>query len=140
MATFNSDQVTKLLANPPRRLPAQDGYAPSFKLNFTFNTGATGMPTTAAVTQLVKLPNGSRIADYWFGFQAMGAGITLDLGITGDTQRYLAALSIAAAGEKRAAFVKDKMPDQTAIANDTTFLVGTWGGGTAAASQVIQGW
>jgi hypothetical protein len=144
MATVNSDQVAGIggVSATPRKVYERDWLGTSRKQSFTYTVPA-GNQAIGDILRAVKVPKGSFIVDFWFGFEAMttGAGAaSADVGLTADGQRYLTGLSIDAAGEKRAAFVLDKMPDRAVIADDDTFFIFTVATEAWAATKKIQGW
>lgn len=144
MATFNFDQVAGLpvASTAPRKMYERDSLGTSRKLSFTYTVPA-GTQLVGDIGRAQKVPLGSYIVDFWFGFEALSSGAGTagaDVGLTGDGQRYLTALNMDAAGEKRAAFVLSKMPDRTTIADDATYFILTVTGEAWAAAKNIQGW
>lgn len=142
MATVNSTQVAKLVGSAPRKLYERDSLGTSRKLSFDYTVPA-GDQAINDILRCVRLPRGTYPVDFWFGFEALttGAGAASgDVGITGDGTRYLTAFDMDAAGEKRAAYVKSKMPDRTVIADDVTYFIMTVKTEAWAATKVIEGW
>lgn len=151
MATVNSDQWVKAFIVDPAfkhqvtRVHGRDWDTKRIHMTFTY-TVPTGNQAVGDILRTVPLRPGAMVVDYWFGWEALttaGGTAGADVGITGDGQRYLTALNMDAAGEKRAAFVKDKMPDRTPVpmgAADATAFILTVTGEAWAAGKTIQGW
>lgn len=141
--TRPEDSVTKK-AVAARVIPARDWNQKPQTRNFSY-TVPVGNQTVADILRAVLIRPNEIVKDFWFGFEALSSGggtAGADVGLTGDGQRYLTALNMDAAGEKRAAFVVDKMPDRTPVAQGTADV---WfelkvTGEAWLAGKKIQGW
>jgi hypothetical protein len=148
MATVNSDQVMAQIINDPafkyqvKRTHSRDWNAKRLHYTSTYTVPAGGQ-AVGDIIRLVILQPGAVVVDFWYGWEAMSSGAGTagaDFGITGDGQRYLTALNMDAAGEKRAAWVLSKMPDRTPVPQGTdTFFIATVTGETWTAGKTLQG-
>lgn len=93
MATFLSDQLTNLAANPEVKI---DSSAAGGKLRVKHFTW-TGDAAQNDFVQLVNLPKGARIYKGRIDFTDFGTGVTLDIGDGTTENKYLSAADVATA-------------------------------------------
>ena len=149
MATFYSDQITKLDQTVPRtKLPAKEGYGRMRLIHFSYRTPASGMPTTTDTVQLCRIPAGAKLAGLYVANEALStaAGTAgADFGDSGDPDRIVAALDMDAAGSRFVAIRNDSAaPSATVLGlgyeyTAETVLLATPTGEQWAASKNIRG-
>ena len=94
MATLYSDIITSLRASPVVKPDSGQSNGKVRTQVFSW----TGDAAQNDLVELVKLPVGARILTASVNYTAFGASVTLDVGDSTTENKYLSALSVAAAG------------------------------------------
>jgi hypothetical protein len=96
MATFNSNQLDRLLSTPVVHIRSDEhGRVRAAYWEFPKNT--TDAPLTTDSLQFVRLPPGARIIGGQFFNEVITAAATLSIGIAGATTKYVTTQAISAA-------------------------------------------
>lgn len=136
MTAFKSTQETKRTATPPKMLSTDEMKGRIRVAYFDFTTPADGVAIGDTV-DLVTLPKGARILGGRSAYEAMGAGATMQIGVSGDADKYFAAASVAAAGN--AAIAADVATNTGDVLADETTVFATAGGANWAAGKRLCG-
>ena len=96
MAAFNSTQYALYAATPRLLVPGREWGVKPLRYWFDFLSAAT--VNIADTINLVVVPAGSRVVSGTIAQDVATASVTVSIGITGSTARYLSASSWAAAG------------------------------------------
>jgi len=138
MVTFNSTQVADLIAIPAVMQRPRDLHG-RVRVGY-FNYTVVNTENDGDIIRLVKLPKGCRVLDFFFYIEDAGVSSVVGCGITGDTSRY-GDYDAEGGDSHRAVGLADKVPDDTAIADDITyFVMEVESADFANAGSTIIGW
>lgn len=138
MAIVKSDQLTNKDATPPVHLKANEEHGRLRVLHFTKTVANPTDMTIGDFCELVELPAGSRVLLGRVGWEAMGTGATMDIGISGTEDKYLAAENVAAAGQ--AFFASTLGQNMGAEETDKVRIRAKAEGADFTADKKIEGW
>jgi hypothetical protein len=147
MANFFSDQITKLDQTVPKQLVQANEFGGRMRIAyFTYKTPAAGMPTVADVIQLVRLPKGARVLEYYRNGEAMttaGAAAGASIGTAASATAFVTTDNYDAAFNGFAVLNFDPtVPPVTGYGVELlaeTTIIATVTGEQWAASKVIRG-
>jgi len=133
MATFNSLQMTP--PTYPVSGPTGDGRSVQ-SARGEFNLGAQSAGALAAgdVVRMFRVHRNFRVKSGWIKFDALGAGVTVELGDAGDSTRYFPATSAATAGQVTAIDPKGRDFNNAGF---TTVILTVRGATTNTTGQII---
>lgn len=144
MTTFYSDIRANTLSVPPVRVKANKLGGRLRFIEATYTAPATGTPQIGDVIQFARLSTGARIVPHLsrLDFSAGTASSTLAIGDAVTSNRYLAATSIASAGNAALttpsnAAASYETTDVSLTSTDDGHIIGTVAGAAVAANQVI---
>jgi hypothetical protein len=133
MATFNSVQMTPPAY--PVSGPTGDGRSvQSARGEFNLGAQSAGALAIGDVVRMMRVHRNFRVKTGFLKWDALGAGVTVELGDAGDSARYFPATSAAAAGQLAALDVKGRDFNNAGF---TTILLTIRGASTAATGQII---
>lgn len=133
MATFNSLQMTP--PTYPVSGPTGDGRSvQSARGEFNIGTQSAGALAVGDVVRMFRVHRNFRVKTGFIKFDALGAGVTVELGDVGDSTRYFPATSAAAAGQIAALDPKGRDFNNAGF---TTILLTVRGATTNTTGQIV---
>ena len=144
MANFNADLAAAKAATPPTRVKVNKQHGRIRWFESTYTAPASGTPQIADTITWGDLPVGARVIGPLssLNYSAGTASSTINVGDAASAARYLAATSVAAAGNTALANPSNgaasfETSDSSDAATNNCRLISTVAGAAIAANQVI---